>query len=152
MSYNQDYLIHKFNNIEFFGHLFISLILLSFLIGAIWVFLRYMRRDLERENIEKEEARERLEDLRKKEKEKTDQQERQQVFDIFNKFQEICRLIQQDLNVFKRPEKMVKDMYYPHMKELISEMSKHPQMLHREFRYLATDYEHYRKEIMKDKE
>lgn len=63
---------------------------------------------------------------------------------IFNEFHELCRLIYEDKHVFRRPDKMVFDMYYPRMRELMQELRKKEKILFSKYRHLKPDYLFYR--------
>lgn len=134
LSFNQEYLIAKLHKIDFYSNIFSAFWISIFASLAVYACYKAIKKT----NLLEKEAEE-----RNKEKE---------AQDLFYRFHELCRLIYEDRNVFRRPEKMINQMYYPEMKDLVIEMSKYQNKMRKEHRHLIPDYEYYKDIVMKEKQ
>ncbi len=126
-SYNQEYLLTKFWGMDIYTAIFWSIWISVFLgILVFWLYRKYKDSKIQTQ-------------LEMSEKYK---------HDLFIEFHETCRLIYEDLNVFKRPESMVEKMYYPRLKEVIYEMSLHKKFMEKNYRHLIPDYDSYREKLI----
>lgn len=133
-TYNQEYLLTKLWAIDVYNALFWGFWLSIFLAFLVYWVIRYFKSDTEHK-IE-------LKIMKREERLIADRKE------IFIEFHEICRLIHEDLNVFKRPESMVEQMYYPRLKDVLFEMGKHREFMKKNYMHLIPDYEFYRKKLI----
>lgn len=135
-SFNQEYLLTKFWGMDVYTAIFWAFWISVFLALGVYSFFKIAQRIKYIQNKEIYERQERL---------------KKNILDeLFQEFHEICRLIYEDTNVFRRPEKMVKQMYYPRLKEVVYLMSRNQDFMKKNYKYLIPDYEYYRKIIIKE--
>jgi hypothetical protein len=131
-AFNQEYLLTKLHKIDIFMTLFWAFWISVFLCITVYVIIKALRASKCREK----------QDLFKQQVKSNNK--------ILDEFQSICRLIYEDLHVFKRPQKMVDAMYYDNLKELVHKMSKMEAYVRDHFPHLIPDYKYYREKFIKD--
>ena len=129
-SFNQDYLMAKLYSLDIYSAIFYGLWFSVFCTVVVYLIFRA----IQRKKIEEDEIKQQRIEARKHE--------------IFHEFHEICRLIYEDENVFKRPSSMIEKMYHPRLHEVIVEMGKEVKMMNKHYRYLIPDYDFYRKKLI----
>lgn len=139
-SYNQEYLLTKFWNLDIYKTIFLLFWLSIFLIIITYVLIKILRSTFLKE----------YEKQLQKNRELKLQQEQQEKDIIFIQFHEICRLIYEDLHIFKRPQKMVHQMYASELKDLIKKISFMESYMRKNHRHLIPDYEYYYDKLLKD--
>lgn len=135
-SFNQKYLIEKLHAVDKYSSYIYGFWISAFLFVLLVVWILSLRKESKRETIQES---------------KEEQKNRDEyVKELFWEFQNTCRLIHEDLNVFRRPTHMVRQMYYPRMKEIIHEMSLNQDIMRKHYQWAIPDYEFYRKMFIKD--
>jgi hypothetical protein len=133
VSFNQEYLLQKLSKLDTYSALFWGFwvsVFLAFIAYWVWDLLWLGKR---------------MRAARLKESEENDKE--RILHDIFKEFHELCRLIHEDLNVFRRPEAMIQTMYYGRLQDLITQMSLEHKFMQKNYRHLIPDYEHYRRKL-----
>jgi len=137
VGFNQDYLIAKLYLIDIYKsyvYLFLETVIMLLFIGfGLYFAIRLIRQQKKQQRID--------------ENKRTTQELHQEIDDTCDRFHELCRLIYEDKHVFCRPDKMIKDMYYTELEELIRFMALHDAIIRKKYAYLISDYLYYKKEI-----
>jgi hypothetical protein len=137
IGFNQDYLIAKLHLIDIYKSyvsLFLEAVIILLFIGfGFYLAIRLIRRQNKQQRIN--------------ENKRTTRDLHQEIDDTCDRFHELCRLIYEDKHVFGRPDKMIKDMYYTELEELIRFMSLHESIIRKKYAYLIPDYLYYKKDI-----
>lgn len=146
-TYNQEYLLTKLFSLDIYANLFWGFWFAVFLGIAVYVVIKIIRN----KNLqEKEERQEKQNYLKQQEQEKVERFKQQEKDEVFSQFHEICRLMYEDLHVFKRPQKMVRQMYYHELKDLIQKMSRMEAYMRKNYKHLIPDYEFYRDKFIEE--